>query len=65
MAGTLLLVMADIHLRGHAWVRYSHMRALSRNRLQKRAPHRTQLIFVRQIARKPQPPIARRIVDFS
>ena len=35
------------------------------NLLQKSAAHRMQHIFVRQIARKPQPPIARLIVDFS
>jgi hypothetical protein len=64
MDGTPLLVMTDVHPSGDVCVRRgAYMRARSRSRLQKRAAHRIQLILIRQIARKPQPPIA--IVNFG
>jgi hypothetical protein len=44
MVGTPLHVMTDVHPRGDVCVRGSNMRARSRNRLQKRAAHRKQLI---------------------
>jgi hypothetical protein len=66
MVGTPKLVMTDVHPRGDICVRKNaYTRARSRSRLQKRAAHRKQLIFVRQTVRKPQPPIAQFIVDFS
>jgi hypothetical protein len=61
----LLIVVLTRWVRAMRALCSSAVLRMSRNRLQKRATHLPQLIFVGQIVRKPQPPIARLIVDFS
>ena len=60
------LVMADMHPRSQPRVseRYT-CEHVPGTVLQNRAAHVAKLVFVRQIARKPQPPVTLRVLQFN